>query len=239
MDTKTKIVKWVLYLFGGLFISLSLFDGLSRFVFILNANQTHGVVVDLDSIISGRVNPSNKYATIDDFVYAPKIEFITENNRKIIFTSGNYSRPASYAIGDTVTVKFSKTNPSKATIDEQFPYIMDLIFISIGLVVIVIAFFVLKTNRKLKTNERINIDKTVTIYAEYLRVDENKTNSTFIIVCKWFNTETNHLHEFKSIEIKYNPQHLLTSNQKLKVIYNSINMDNYEVDISFLPFTSL
>lgn len=227
-----KVLSFMKYAFSvvGMFLLMgagAIYKSSSDFIGA--AFSTAGTVVALEQ-------SRNKNSA----TYAPVVQFLAGQDEPVEFTSSIGSNPASYHIGERVSVLYLPKDPYDAKLNDFFalwgaPIIMGALggmFFIIGLALMLFARFRIKRVEQLKRHG-------VAVQADFHGVEQNHSvsvngRSPYQVVCHWLNPQTSELHRFKSENIWFDPTEYVIS-EKIKVFVGRGDARKYHVDISFLP----
>lgn len=104
--------------------------------FIRNGNRTTATVIELEKISDG-----------EGTTYKPIFKFKTFTNQEIIYKHHSSSSPASFDIGEEVSIVYNTDNPNNAKILTYFgSFIWTIVLMSISMPLIVIGggYFITK-----------------------------------------------------------------------------------------------
>jgi hypothetical protein len=200
--------------------------------FLQSAITTNGTVVEL---VRSRSS--------DSITYRPVVEFKTQGDRFIEFTSSSGSNPASYSKGEIVDVLYLESSPEQAKINSFFSLWggstilggLGSLFFIVGLSIIFLGSLKSKKIEWLKKNG-------ISVRAKFQSVEVNTSlevngRNPYQICVQWKNPVTAELHIFNSDNIWFDPtEHINTD--EITVLIEQNNPKKHHVDISFLPKTS-
>jgi hypothetical protein len=135
---------------GLIFLAVLIYSSVKNIVFVRDSAVTTGTVISYESHQDS--NPKNSGSRWITY-YQPVINFTASNGQSTEFTSSDESRTKYYTIGDQVAVRYSKSNPSNATLDSfgslwGLP-ITEAIFAALFLLA---AFAVKRIGKRIKPN---------------------------------------------------------------------------------------
>jgi len=128
------------------------------------------------SLTQGKVVDYIKRRSNDGTTYAPVIEFVTEKNTTVEFTSSSSSSYRSYSIGDKIDVLYLENNPNNARINSFMSlWFLPIILGFIGSVFFGIGLYAYLQNKKgkivinvktltLKPGEEFNGDVNIQLF---------------------------------------------------------------------------
>ena len=111
-----------------------------------NGSKADGKVLRLDTHISKSRDKKNR--TKKTTMYTPVVSFIDENGTEHSFKSDVSSSSPGYSVGEVVPVYYPANHPEDATLATTSGYVLMGIGIFLGLIVLVIANFILFSPRK-------------------------------------------------------------------------------------------
>lgn len=225
-----KKIFGVLFFIGLLLAVLSGYLAFSTWQFQKSAVHTTGTVTDL-RFSKDRDSSSGSWF--------PEITFEDESGQKITFESSFGSSGYRNALGKTIGVIYQPGDAQNARIDNKAGlYLGSIISGIFSLVLLIIggAGYAI-IGRGGRHSKLLQTGKPLT--AQITSVEQNTAlniNGRFPwrIVCQWFNSQTNELHEFTSANIFYDPSPWL-KDDKITVYVAHDNLKKYYVDISHLP----
>ena len=216
----------------GFFLLLGAFSAYTSVnAFMENAIKTQGVVTDL--VRSRSTNNTSYY-------YAPVVKFMTQQGQIIEFVSSTSSSPASYSIGEKVSVLYSPDKPQDAKIDDFFSlWGAALVLGGIGAMFSLfgIGFFLATTlkNRKDKYLKKHGTPIETKFQSVQLNTGlEVNGRNPFQVLTQWQNPSTSEIHVFKSNNLWFDPTDYI-GERTITVYIDNDNPDKYFVDLSFLP----
>jgi hypothetical protein len=134
-------------IFGGLIpiLGIGLLVG-SALVYRANERSRESGFLTTGTVVA----MAERYDEDGDMLFAPVVRYTTTDGKDVEFTGGMWSRPASYAVGDTVEVFFQPGDPHGAEIDTTFSRyaapavlgLVGLVFAAAGLLFLVVRFLV-------------------------------------------------------------------------------------------------
>ena len=168
------------------------------------AVKTEGVVTDLIATLSSRTSSTGTTSIAGrSYVYAPVVQFQTNNGKSIAFESSLSSNPPDYAVGDSVQVLYIEDDPSHAKIYGFF-YLWggSLIFGGIGTPFFAIGFGWLIVDRSRYRSKKRLKQHGVKIVTRFYSVEQNTALEVngrypYQILSKWKNPRTSSQHVFK------------------------------------------
>lgn len=252
--TKTLLVGIIFLLIGVGILTGDFFVIKSTMTFLSNSEKAEGSVID---IVKSRSSDG-------DYMYRPEISFIDTTGQTITFTSSISSSMPSYQVGEKVSVLYDKSNSQSAKINTFFqlwfgPIIMTVlgvIFFLTGLLILI------KQKRKLALKNEL-LSRGTKISAKVISIEtinparqfDNSAlrplstlafgsrrsynyrpniQTTYQIIAQWLNTTDNQMYIFKSDDLTYNPESVV-SGKDIDVYIDPINPQKYYMDISTLP----
>lgn len=208
---------------------------MSVYIFKNNIDFTQKAQISQGKVIMVAVDKSGKSAT-----YKPVVEFYDHKDNRIELVSLEGSNPPKYTVGDKVEILFNPEDPIDAKIN-SFSSIWGgvLIMAIIGIVFFVIGCISISKEKKKRAIVNFLKSNGTSIETDFQNVVVNDSCSLngkhpYQIISQWFNPATSQIHIFTSDNIWFDPSDYLKDN-KIKVLIDSKNAQNYIVDLSFLP----
>jgi len=199
--------------------------------FIESATETEGTVTEL---VQSRSSDNNSY------YYKPVVRFNTSDGQIVEFMSSTGSNPASYSVGEKVTILYLPSDPQNAKIKGYFSlYGAAVIVGGIGsaFFLVGLTFFIVT---KLKNKKEKYLEQHGTpIETKFQSVQLNKGfevngRHPFQVLTQWQNPSTSEIHIFRSNNIWYDPTQYI-GDRSITVFIERNNPNKYFVDVSFLP----
>jgi hypothetical protein len=219
----TSLVVGIALLVASAFLLLNTRDFLSEAVI------TEGTVLEL---VESRSS--------DSITYRPVVQFTNESGQLVSFTSSTSSNPPSYSPGQQVEVLYQPGERNSPRINSFFSlWGAEAILAGIGVVFLlagVILMFVPEFRRRKGESLKQN---GVPIDTHYQGVELNTRFSVngrhpFQVITQWQNPATSEVHMFKSQNIWFDPSNYIHTDT-ITVFYEKGDLQQYYVDISFLP----
>lgn len=214
--------------------------GLAMLVGAFFLYQNTSEFVSTAIVAEGEVVDFETHKSDGSTMYAPVVNFRTQDDASYQFVSSVSSNPASYDIGEKVEVLYSQANPQDAQINGVVSLylgaiilsVMGGVFFLIGGGIILVGYFKNKNRDYLQANGR-------PVQATFQGVSLNESLSVngrnpYVIIAQWLNPATNEVHEFESDNIWFDPQDFIKSDT-LTVLIDPNNAKKYWMDIGFLP----
>ncbi|MBT2773619.1 DUF3592 domain-containing protein [Halomonas sp. ISL-60] len=219
----TSLMVGIALLVGSVFMLLNTRDFLSEAVI------TQGTVVELV-----------EYRSSDSITYRPVVQFTNESGQLVNFTSSTSSNPPSYTPGQQVDVLYQPGERSSPRINSFFSLWgaetilagIGIVFLLAGVILMFVPEFRHRKGETLKKNG-------VPIDTDYQGVELNTRFSVngrhpFQVVTQWQNPATSEVHVFKSNNIWFDPSNYIHTDT-ITVFYEKGDLQQYHVDLSFLP----
>jgi len=224
-----NLLKYIFALLGAALLVGAFFSYQNTSNFIEEAVETRGTVTDL------------AYSRSDDSVsYYPVVEFQSASGRLVEFQSSSGSNPASYDIGERVSILYRVDEPFSARINGFFSLwglslilaIMGGVFFLVGALMILVPLIRQGRGAKLRETGQL-------VVARLQSVEKNKGlvmngQSPFRIVTQWQDPATATLHVFRSENLWFDPTDHIPG-ESINVYIRPDNPKRYWVDTSFLP----
>ena len=242
MNKNLAIIKYTFLTIGTVLITLAIISSLKTQSFMAPAVKTEGVVTDLIATLSSRTSSTGTTSIAGrSYVYAPVVQFQTNNGKSITFESSVSSNPPDYAVGDSVQVLYIEDNPSHAKIYGFFSlWGGSLIIGGIGMPFFAIGLGWLIVGRSRYRSKKRLKQHGVKIATRFHSVEQNTAlevngRCPYQILSKWKNPRTSSQHVFKSENIWADPRESIP--EEITVFIERGNPNRYIVDLSFLPTT--
>ena len=230
-----KVIKYVFLTIGLLILAGSFYLFTNTQNFLKTAQTTSGTVTELI-----RSKSSNSSSNTASYTYKPVVEFRTQENERIEFTSSTGSNPASYSRGEEVDVLYSATSPETARINAFFSLWGGVVITGVlGSVFFLIGFLtIFLTRQKIKKIDDLKQTGSP-ITAKFQRVKLNSSyeingRNPYQILAQWKNPMTSEIYVFKSENIWFDPTDHIKGDE-ITVLIDRNNPKKYHVDTSFLP----
>ncbi len=211
--------------------------------FLSIAKKAEGQVVEL----------VEKRSDKGGYSYAPRIRFKGSSGTDVFFVSSTSSNPASYSVGEVVTVLYDPKNDTQANIDSFFSLwggeliagLLGVIFTGIGGASVIMH---IKQRRMYQWLERFG----QTISARLLDVEKVSGGSTrrsrtgnrtltasrrqrsyWLIRAQWQNPRDQIIYQFVSDAVYFDPSEYVKDTLNVRI--DPENPKRYRIDIGFLP----
>ena len=224
-----NLLKIIFSLLGAAVLVGAFFSYQNTTTFLDEALEVPGTVTDL---IYSRSSDSSSYY--------PVVEFQDVSGQLIEFQSSSGSNPASYSVGESVSVLYRAGEPQSARINGFFSLwglslilgILGGVFFLVGALMILVPL--LRQGRGAKLRESGQL-----VVARVQGVEQNtglvmNGQSPFRIVTQWQNPITASVHVFRSDNIWFDPTDHIPG-EAINVYIRPDNPKRYWVDTSFLP----
>lgn len=227
-----RVYDFLKYLFsvvGGALLVGAFLWYQNTVTFLDEAMEVPGVVTDL---VYSRSSDSRSYY--------PVVEFNDAGGQLIEFQSSSGSNPASYSVGEKVSVLYTVGEPESARIDGFFSLwggavILAIIggaFFLVGALMVLVPMVSKARGAKLRENGQL-------VVARVQNVEQNtglvmNGQSPFRIVTQWQDPATAAIHVFRSDNLWFDPTDHIPG-ETVNVYIRPDNPKRYWVDTSFLP----
>jgi hypothetical protein len=220
-------------IFGGIgvvFVIIAAWMLVSTIQFRERAQSTEGVVVELVS----------RRGSKGGVTYSPVYEFKDRNGGQHRVQSSTSSNPASYDVGERVTVRYDPARPGDARIDGFMDnWFLPLIFGGIGSIFAVIGGAIgMHGVRKRRTRVwlaqhgmRVAAKFTGVVHDTSMKVNGR---SPWRLTAQWHHPVTGAIHTFESDSVWFDPGEFVDRDE-LSVVVDADDPSRYQVDIEFLP----
>lgn len=224
-----NLLKYLFSLIGAAVLVGAFFSYQNTATFLDEAVEARGTVTDL---VYSRSSDSSSYY--------PVVKFQAGNGQLVEFQSSSGSNPASYDVGESVSVFYRVGEPQSARINGFF----SLWGLSLILAILGGAFFLVGTlmilvpairqGRGAKLRETGQL-----VVAQVQGVEQNtglvmNGQSPFRIITQWQDPATASVHVFRSDNLWFDPTDHIPGNA-INVYIRPDNPKRYWVDTSFLP----
>lgn len=237
MNIKTFITG-VIFLLIGLGVLVGDFFMVSgNLSFLNNSLKADGNVV---RIVQSRSSDNG------NFMYSPEISFTDALGQTITFDSNISSSVSTYQVGEKVSVLYNKNNPQDAKINTFFQlWFGPILMTFLGAIFFIVGLLTLVFQAKKASLKKEMLSKGTKISAKVISVETSNMRSgfsygsripaqTYQIVAQWLNPNDNKMYIFKSDNLSYNPESIVTG-KNIDVYIDPLNLKKYYVDISALP----
>ena len=170
---------------------------------------------------------------------APVVEFATAGGDRRTYTSGLYSSPPAYAIGEAVTLWYDPKNPNEVVLSGLsrwfLPVLLGFFFLIFG----GIGYGGLIYQQLKKRDAKWLLENGQPVNALLTNVVLNTSvqlngSSPFVIQSQWQDPATQKVYVFESDHIWYDPSPYV-GDRSIPVLINPHDPRKYYVDLSFLP----
>lgn len=222
-------LKYLFSVVGGALLVGAFLWYQNTVTFLDEALEVPGVVTDL---VYSRSSDSRSYY--------PVVEFNDANGQLIEFQSSSGSNPASYSVGEQVSVLYTAGEPESARINGFFSLwggalilgILGGVFFLVGALMVLVPMVSKARGAKLRENGQL-------IVARVQSVEQNtglvmNGQSPFRIVTQWQDPATAAIHVFRSDNLWFDPTDHIPG-ETINVYIRPDNPKRYWVDTSFLP----
>lgn len=224
-----NLLKYLFALLGAALLVGAIFSYQNTVTFLDEAREVPGTVTDL--VYSRSSNSSSYY---------PVVSFVGASGQVIEFRSSSGTNPASYRVGEPVSVLYTAGQPDSARIHDFFSLwgvslilgIIGGVFFLAGALMILVPWVRQGRGAKLRdTGQRI--------VAQIQSVEQNtglvmNGQSPFRIVSQWQDPATATVHVFRSDNLWFDPSSHI-QDESINVYIRPENPKRYWVDTSFLP----
>lgn len=223
------ILKYACFIVGIALLAGSVLLFQNTRVFIAEASQAEGTVVDLAESRSE-----------DSISYRPVVRFTTENAQVIEFIGSTGSNPPSYSRGEQVQVLYVPAEPENAKLSGFFSVWGGFsILVVIGVLMFLLGGGLIWAGRRQSQNKRYLKEHGEPVQATYQGTERNRSISVngrnpFVVIAQWQNPATSEIHVFKSENIWFDPTQYITSDT-IRVLIDKENPKKNFMDLSFLP----
>lgn len=209
---------------GSILLVIGFYNGLIVFKSRQAGIQVEGVVVELLR--------SNKNSA------TPVIEYTSYDGQKRLHTGNVYTSPPAYSIGERVKLWYDPTDPSKVSISGLESWFALIFLGGMGLIFGGIGYGGLYSIYR-KTQKRWWLKQHGTaVKAHFTKVGPAnvKVNgqTPFVFYCRWEDTFSGKVYDFKSDPLWQNPGDSLRYNQEVTVLIDPKNPKSYWIDLAFL-----
>lgn len=224
-----NLLKYLFSLIGAAILVGAFFSYQNTATFLDEASEVPGTVTDL---IYSRSSDSSSYY--------PVVEFETARGQLVEFQSSSGSNPASYSVGETVSVLYKPSEPESARINGFFSLwgvsvilgILGGAFFLVGVLMILVPLMTQARGAKLKQSGQL-------VVARVQGVEQNtglemNGQSPFRIITQWQDPATAKVHVFRSSNLWFDPSDHIPGDS-VNVYIRPDNPKRYWVDTSFLP----
>ena len=228
-----KKYRWFVYIFLGvgslmLFIAALLWNNTRSF--IARAQSTTGEVVELREVRDKDDGSST---------WKPVVHFTAEG-QDVTFAASFSSKPAPYALGDTVPVLYLRGNPDEARIKAFSSLWLGVAILGgMGLVFTAIGGSIVFATRAGEKKKNYLMAYGNAIETELQGVDRNTSvelngQNPWRISSQWLDPATRRLRIFHSENLWFDPTKFVTA-KKITVLLDPNDAARYYMDVSFLP----
>lgn len=224
-----NLLKYLFALLGAALLVGAIFSYQNTITFLGDALSVPGTVTDL---VYSHSSSSTSYY--------PVVTFADASGQLTQFQSSSGSNPASYRVGEGVSVLYTAGQPDSARIDDFFSLwgvslIMGIIgggFFLAGCLMILVPWVRQGRGAKLRESGQ-------RVVAQFQGVEQNtglvmNGQSPFRIVTQWRNPATAAVHVFRSDNLWFDPSDHI-QDESINVYIHPDNPKRYWVDTSFLP----
>lgn len=224
-----NLLKYLFSLLGAALLVGAFLSYQSTVTFLDAALEVRGTVTDL---VYSRSSDSSSYY--------PVVQFQDANGQLTEFQSSSGSNPASYSVGEKVSVFYTPGEPESARINGFFslwgvPLILAIIggaFFLVGALMILVPLIRKGRGAKLRETGQL-------VVARVQGVEQNtglvmNGQSPFRIVTQWQDPATATIHLFRSDNLWFDPTDHIPG-ESINVYIRPDNPKRYWVDTSFLP----
>lgn len=191
-------------------------------------------------VTKGSVTQLIRSRSSDSTTYRPVVEFKTQNDRVVEFTSSTGSNPPSYSQGDVVEVLYQEDSPHEAKINGFFSlWGGTAILGGLGSVFFIIGFGIISVSTLKDRDVKLLKKRGVPVVAKFQSVEINRSlevngRSPYQILAQWKNPVTSELHIFNSENLWFDPTDHINQ-EEITVLIEKDNPKKFYVDVSFLP----
>ena len=220
-------------IFGGIgvvFVIVAAWILVSTIQFRGRAQSAEGVVVELVA----------RSGSKGGVTYAPVYEFTDRNGESHRVQSSSSSNPASYDVGERVTVRYEPAEPGDARIDGFMDnWFLPTIFGGIGSIFALIGGAIgMHELRKRRVRAWLGLHG-MRVGAKFTGVvhdTSTKVNgrSPWRLTAQWQHPVTGAIHTFESDSIWFDPSEFV-DREELSVVVDADDPSRYQVDLAFLP----
>lgn len=175
----------------------------------------------------------------DGKTQAPVVDFQLKNGETHTYTSGMYSSPPAYKVGETVELWYNPADPDDVLLSGMDRWFLPLLFGIFFLVFGGVGYGGLIYQWLKKRDISWLMQNGQAVEADLMGVNLNTNvkmngSSPFMIQCQWLDPATNQVYVFDSDNIWFDPTEFV-GNKKMRVLIDPKNPGLYTVDLSFLP----
>jgi hypothetical protein len=227
-----------LYLIGALFVAAGIILGAVSSYFY-NATQSF---IDRAETVQGEVIELERSRSSSDpsVVFYPIVRFSPATGQQRTFRSPVGSSPPAYAVGESVSILYDRTNPDDARIDSfWFLWLLPTITGGIGIVFFLVGGGLL-IGRLLMARRARNVRAHGTpVETTFQGVELNGAvrvngRSPWRIRSQWSDPGSNTVYRFHSEDIWFDPTPFIKT-RTITVYIEPTNPKHHYMDISFLP----
>ncbi len=224
-----NLLKYLFSLLGAALLVGAIFSYQNTVAFLDEALEVPGMVTDL---VYSRSSDSSSYY--------PVVKFEDTSGQVVEFQSSSGSNPASYSVGEQVSVFYTAGQPESARINGFFSLwglslILGIIggaFFLVGALMILVPLVRKGRGAKLRETGQL-------VVARVQGVEQNTAlvmngQSPFRIVTQWQDPATATIHVFRSDNLWFDPSDHIPGDS-INVYIRPDNPKRYWVDTSFLP----
>ena len=199
--------------------------------FIARAQEATGTVVELREVRDNDGGSST---------WKPVVRFTAGSGRDITFAASFSSNPASYDVGESVTVLYLPSEPDQARIRGFGSLWLGATIVGgIGLVFALVGAGILFANKTGERRKHYLMAYGNAIETEVQGVERNTSleingKNPWRITSQWLDASSNTVRIFHSENLWFDPTNFM-KRKKVTVLLDPNNPKRYHMDISFLP----
>lgn len=231
-----KLVGVIFALVGAGLLVGSFFSFSSTKSFVASAASATGTVIENRYEQSSSTSSSRSSSGS----YYPFIKFSTEAGQEITFRGNVGSNPASFTVGEQVSIYYDPARPEEARLNTFFQLWFLTVFLGgMGSVFFLIGGGILITGPLRARKGAWLRENGQKIQAEITSVNMNtgfavNGRHPFVIVSQWKDPKTNTIQVFESENLWFDPKEFIQG-KTIDVFIDRNNQHKYFVDVSFLP----
>lgn len=225
-----KNALYAFFITGCMFLAFAAFTAWSHWHFVENARQDEGTVIDLE-------HEQGEHGS----TWYPVVRFKDNSGKIREFSATVGSSHYRDRVGEPIKVLYPESNPENAIINDAAgiyttPIIMSLLgtfFACVG--ALPLGYFLVRrieASRLLREGRPLKVD---IVGVELNTEVEINGRNPWRIVCHWFDSAENKVHQFHSANLCFDPTPWIIKRNRTTVYVDRQNIQKYHLDISWLP----